>query len=162
MIGVHICPGSYARLAKEFSNVVAVKVEGISTIHKIEEIRNFVGDELSIFGGMAAKNLLHELRLGAQGNIPSSSLPDLLVGTYEKFISGDTESANDAFRKYRLWSDFVSLHPHSFHAIERETLKLRGIIGSTTMRSPRVMLDEEGLAALKRILLDLKLISAKK
>jgi 4-hydroxy-tetrahydrodipicolinate synthase len=159
VIGVHVCPPLYATLAKEYSNLVSVKVEGVRTAEKIVEVKSLLGDELVIFGGMAARIMLKELRLGAQGNIPDSCLTDLLVQVYENYVRGNLNKAEEVFQRYRMWVDFLSLHSVSSSEIEKETLRLRGVVKSSFTRHPKVPLDESDCIGLKNVLKKMEIIS---
>jgi len=158
VVGVHMCPTLYARLAKEYSHVVSIKVEGARTLEKIQEIRGLLGDELVIFGGMAAKNMLKELQLGAKGNIADSCLIDLLVQVYEDHVAGNANKAKEIFERYKLWVDFLFLHMISASEIEKETLRLRGVIKSSHTRPPGIALDESDRAELKYVLQKMSMI----
>ena len=74
--GIRMCSTLYQKLAKQFSNLVSVKVEGGNTFEKISETRELMGDRISIIGGMEARQLLDELAIGASGNIPDVCFPD--------------------------------------------------------------------------------------
>jgi len=158
-VGPYICPSLYAKLAEDFDNMVSVKIEGIRAWEKMLETRRILGDELAIFGGMAARNILQELRIGISGNIPDACLTDVLVDVYESFAAGDVKKAEDTFRRYSLWLDFLNLHRLSNIEVEKETLRLRGVIRSSFTRLPRgPLLDEETGAELKQILQNMSLI----
>ncbi|MHC4591749.1 MAG: dihydrodipicolinate synthase family protein [Planctomycetota bacterium] len=135
-VGPYLCPTLYARLAEDFSNVVSVKIEGVRAAEKIREAVRLLGDELAIFGGMAARDMLQELEVGAHGNVPDACLTDLLVEIYESFVAGEVRKAQEAFGRYKVWADFLSAHRLSNHEVEKETLKLRGVIGCARTRLP--------------------------
>jgi len=158
-VGPYMCPTLYATLAKDFSNVVSVKIEGTRAWEKILETKSTLGDELVIFGGMAARNMLPELGAGVSGNIPDACLTDVLVDVYENFMAGNVRKAEEIFKKYKVWLDFLSLHHLSNHEVEKETLRLRGVIRSSHVRLPRgPRLDGEAKAELKQILEEMGLI----
>lgn len=158
LTGVHMCPTLYARLAKEFSNVVSVKVEGATTLQKIADVKAVLGDKLIIFGGMAAKLFMQELALGAKGNIPDACLTDLLVDVYESYMAGNVEKAQQVFNKYKVWVDFLSLHGNSNIEVEKETLRLRGVIKSSHCRGPNIPMSKADRAELKNLLAKIGLI----
>jgi len=157
-IGVHMCPTFYWSLADEFSNIVSVKVEGGDTLQKISDIKRLLGDRLIIFGGMAARLLFQELALGASGNIPDACLTDLLVKVYDCIQSGKMEEAEEVFSKYKQWLDFLSSHPAASAEIEKETLRLRGVIECSQTRGPRVPLNQKEKDELKEILMRIGVI----
>jgi 4-hydroxy-tetrahydrodipicolinate synthase len=147
-----------AKLSKEFSNIFMAKVEGARALQKLVELRELTGDRMVLLGGQGAKVFLDELRLGAQGNIPSSSMPELLLEVFDRHRKGDGSGAARAFRKYRKWVDYLSLYPLHEMNLEKETLRLRGIIRSSHVRGPRQETTGEQTRDLKRILSDLRLL----
>jgi len=140
--GIRMCGSLYQKLAKQFSHFVSVKVEGGNTFEKISEIREMLGDRLSIIGGMEARQLIEELQLGASGNIPDVCFPDLLVQVYNSFKSGDVSSAEQLFDDYRPWVEFLVGHAGSLIEVEKLTLKYRGIIHDASLRKPFQPMDE--------------------
>jgi len=151
-IGIHMCPTFYLSLVDEFSNIVSVKVEGGDTLQKISDIKRLLGDRLIIFGGMAARLIFQELALGASGNIPDACLTDLLVKVYDYIQSGKMEEAEKIFAKYIQWLDFLRSHPASSSEIEKETLRLRGVIKCSQTRGPKVPLSLKEKDDLKDVL----------
>jgi len=151
--GTTVRTSLFSKLSKEYSNLVSVKVEGGDILQKIEDIvalpeaRNF-----TVIGGMAARLLFEELERGAEGNIPDACLTDLLVSAYSEYKSGRKEDARRTFAKYKPWVDFLSLHPGSSAEIEKETLRLRGVIKTSQTRSPHVPLSEESKKELAEII----------
>jgi len=143
----------FAKLSKEHSNLVSIKVEGGDILQKIEDVvslaesRNF-----TVIGGMAARFLFEELDRGAQGNIPDACLTDLLVSAYNDYTAGKVDAARKTFAIYKPWVDFLTLHPGTSAEIEKETLRLRGIIKSSHTRSPHVPLDQESKKELASII----------
>jgi len=154
--GIHMCATLYEKLAEQYSNLIAVKVEGDHTLEKIREIRHVVGNRLTIISGKWAMLLFQELKLGAQGTIPDGCLTDILVEAYDDYMNGNLDKANRTFKRYKRWVDFVSLHSLSFHEIEKETLLFRGVINSTNTRYPCVKLDETAKQELKDLLTDIE------
>jgi len=159
-VGPYMPPTLWAKLAEDFSNIVSVKIEGRGTFGKILETKHILGDELVIFGGMAASDMLRELSVGVSGNIPDACLTDVLVEVYESFMAGGVKEAEDIFsKKYKPWLDFLHAHRLSNYEVEKETLRLRGAIKSSYTRLPRgPLLDKEAKAELKQILQDIDLI----
>ena len=124
-----------AGLANDFDNIVAVKLEGPRSWEKILEMRELAPD-VCLLGGMAAVNLCQELQVGVAGNVPDACLTDLLVQVYEHFIAGHTAQAQETFKRYKAWLDFLHLHRLSNYEVEKETLRQRGVIRSSYTRLP--------------------------
>jgi dihydrodipicolinate synthase/N-acetylneuraminate lyase len=149
---VNISPTLYMALAEEYSNVVSVKVEGSGTLDKVADTRRLLGDRLTIFGGMAARLMIQEMELGADGNIPDACLTDVLVGVYNYMRAGDARKAKEIFGRYKVWVDFLGAHAASSAEVEKETLRLRGVIKSSQTRAPNIPLGDEAKRELKELL----------
>jgi dihydrodipicolinate synthase/N-acetylneuraminate lyase len=155
--GIHVCPTTYIDLADEHSNLVSIKLEGPGTLDKIRDINRLMPGRVSVFGGMAAKLILQEVALGADGTIPSACLTDLLKEIWTKSKKGDKKGAEKAYTRFKPWVDLFHASPGATAEIEKETLKYRGIIKMATSRNPKAPLTEEGRAKLFKILDELKL-----
>lgn len=158
IFGVHICPSLYMRLVEENANIYLVKIEGADTLGKMKLIKEVLGDKIIIFGGSAARFFYEEMALGACGNIPGACLPDLLVDVFNKYEKGDIEGSRKTYEKFRRWLDFLSLHPYQAAEIEKETLRLRGVIKSSHTRGPKIGLSEKDKLTLKTILEEIGVI----
>lgn len=153
--GVVISPVLCSRLIKEHSNVFMMKVEGARSLEKIREIKEMVSNKVVLFGGMWAKILLEELKVGGAGNIPGACLPELLVDVFNRYEGGDRAGATRIFEKYRKWIDYLDLHPLLSANLVKETLRLRGIVRSSSVRGPKQELTNEHTRALRQILVEI-------
>ncbi len=158
--GIHICPTTYLDLADEHSNLASIKLEGSGTLDKLRDINRLMPGRVSVFGGMAAKLILQEAELGADGTIPSGCLTDLIKVIWTSAKRGNRKKAEQAYARYKPWVDLFHASPGATAEIEKETLKHRGVIKTATSRSPKIPLTEEGSARLAEILADLKLAKA--
>jgi len=107
---------------------------------------------------MAAKLILQEAELGADGTIPSACLTDLIKEIWINAKKGNLKKADAAYARYKPWVDFFHSSPGATAEIEKETLKHRGVINAATSRSPKIPLNDEGRNRLAMILADLKLL----
>jgi dihydrodipicolinate synthase/N-acetylneuraminate lyase len=155
--GIHICPTTYLDLADEYSNLVSIKLEGPGTLYKLRDINRLMPKRVSVFGGMAAKLILQEAALGADGTIPSGCLTDLIGVIWASAKKGNAKAAEKAYAKYKPWVDLFHASPGATAEIEKETLKYRGVIETATSRNPKVPLTDEGRIRLSQILAELKL-----
>jgi 4-hydroxy-tetrahydrodipicolinate synthase len=158
VFGVHICASLYKRLAEENENIYLVKIEGACALEKMKEIRNLLGDRMVIFGGSAARFFYEEMALGARGNIPDACLTDLLVEVFNKYEGGNIEGSKRVYDRFSRWLSFLLLHPSQVSEIEKETLRLRGVIKSSYTRGPKVSLSEEDKLTLNKILEEIGVI----
>jgi 4-hydroxy-tetrahydrodipicolinate synthase len=155
--GIHICPTTYLDLTEEYSNLASIKLEGPGTLDKLQDINRLMPKRVSVFGGMAAKLILQEAALGADGTIPSGCLTDLIKQIWTPAKKGNVKKAKAAYAKYKPWVDLFHASPGATAEIEKETLKHRRVILTATSRSPKVPLTEEGKQRLFEILGELKM-----
>jgi len=156
--GVHMCPDLIAKMAEENDNIRYIKVEGLHSMGKIQQIKNLAGDKLTVFGGMGGKNMLEELALGSEGNIPGAAIPEMFVGPFEDFMRGDREKAWTTFDWYRPFLEFCLLNAISWVEIEMTTLRMRGVIASTYRRGPSVPLNKRATKELEAVLRRIKIL----
>ncbi len=147
----------YKKLVEEYNNIVSVKLEGIGTLEKIVEVREQLSDKVTIFGGMAARLIFQEMALGGDGNIPDACLTDLLVDVYDAILAGKIIEAKEIFAKYKVWVNFLGSYPGANAEIEKETLRLRGVIKSSQTRGPNTPLGEAEKVKLKELLIKIGL-----
>ena len=149
---IFMSPTLYLRLSDEYSNLVSVKIEGGNTLAKIRDVKKLVGGRLTILGGMAAVQMFEEMELGSEGNVPDACLTDMLVNVYKNYKNRNVTAARSIFAKYLRWANFMMLHQRSASEIEKETLRLRGVVGSSHTRSPHVPLKDEEKFELRTLL----------
>jgi 2-keto-3-deoxy-L-arabinonate dehydratase len=156
--GPYMCTTLFKKLANDFSNIVAVKLEGPRSFDKALEMRE-MAPEVVLFGGMAAVNMYEELKIGVAGNVPDACLTDVLVDVYESFVAGNVEEAERIFVRYKTWLNFLHLHRLSNYEVEKETLRQRGVIQSSYTRLPHgPLLSDEAKEELNQILRELGLL----
>lgn len=157
--GIKIDPRMYAKLADEYSNLVAVKIEGGNTLEKIRETKSILGErKVSILGGMGGRLILEELPLGTSGSIPNACLADLVVETFSKSTSGRSDEARKSFTRMKPWLEFQTRHSLSASEIVKETLRARGVIKSSATRSPHVPLGDGPKSELRELLRGMSLM----
>jgi len=157
-VAPYMCSTLFKRLADDFDNIVAVKLEGPRSFEKALEMWEMAPD-IALFGGMAAVNMYDELKVGVAGNVPDACLTDLLVAVYEHFVAGNLEETESIFQRYKVWLRFLHLHRMSNIEVEKETLRQRGVIKSSYVRLPHgPLLTDEDKEELNQILRDLGLI----
>jgi 4-hydroxy-tetrahydrodipicolinate synthase len=156
--GIHLCPTQYLELAEEHDNLKSIKLEGPRTLEKLKDINKIMPGRVSVFGGMAAKLVIDEARYGSDGTIPSGCLTDLIKQIWIETSRRDYESASMLYRRYKPWVNFFQDNPGATAEIEKETLKLRGVISESSSRGPNITLGTEGLLTLRNILKEMNVI----
>ncbi|HMK83856.1 MAG TPA: dihydrodipicolinate synthase family protein, partial [Candidatus Bathyarchaeia archaeon] len=134
------------------SNIRALKIEGIGHLQKIAEIKRLTGGRVAIFGGMGGRHFLEELDRGVVGTIPGVAVPEATVQPFREFTKGHKDLAKEIFKKFLPYLRFFAENTTTFVAVEKEALKARGIIRSSNVRGPGVVLDPVEIDELKSIL----------
>ncbi|MGO9784885.1 MAG: dihydrodipicolinate synthase family protein [Streptosporangiaceae bacterium] len=96
--------GQLAELAREIPAVQYVKIETPAAAAKLREVIRLSGPALpGPFDGEESVTLLPDLDAGAQGTMPSSSIPDVLGQVVRYYRAGDREAA------LTLWEEYLPL-----------------------------------------------------
>ena len=143
-------------ITQQHENVSAIKVEGTGHLEKIKEYLSSSGRKAPILGGMLGKNFLEELKIGTSGTIPGSAIPEIYRAIYQSFTGNNREEAKKHQLKSMAYIDFLTERFLSFVSIEKHVLKLRGVIGSHSVREPSIVMQESDVPILKKILSDLE------
>jgi len=158
-IQIHICSTLISELAEEFSNVKYVKVEGSLSIMKISELRELTSGKIGIFGGDGGLRMIQEFGVGAKGFIPGAAMSELSVEVFQNLEKGDIEKAKEKHDKLLIFLRFCSSHALSWIKVEKEALKMLGVIDSSYVRQPSVPLPPVYQQEIKGILNGLGLAS---
>ncbi|MBE3580667.1 MAG: dihydrodipicolinate synthase family protein [Thermoanaerobacteraceae bacterium] len=153
--GVQLTPEYLSKMVRETPNLEYIKVESPQSPYKISMIKEAVGADVSIFGGMGGITFLEELERGACGTMSSAALLEL--GTiYRLYRQGEYSQARSLFYKVLPFIVFeIHLAPRN---ITKEVLWRAGIIASPAVRHPGpASYDDQTRAQLRRLLQDLGL-----
>ena len=156
LTGVNIGAAQMARLAKECANVRYTKVEAPPTTLKVTEVKQAVGDTLTIFGGLNGQFFLEELQRGARGTMPGSDMMPMFVKVWGLFRAGKHKEARAEFNRHLPLIRF-ELQPGLGVSAMKHNLKAAGIIKHTTVRPPTRALDGVGIEELRQLAEDLAL-----
>lgn len=166
-IAIHDFPDSFktllspeliARMGSEIDGLDYIKLEDYPVLAKMGRIQKSAPDAIGIFGGLGGMYFLEELQRGSRGIMTGFAWPEVLVGVYEAFRSGDHGRAAALFDRY------VPLIRYEFQpkiglAYRKYVYHRRGIIDSTFIRPPGMQIDEytrgELIAAIERVGFDL-------
>lgn len=143
-----------AKMVKELPNVVAIK----DTIDSIAHIRDLVltvkeiNPKFSVLAGFD-HHLLSTLAMGGDGAIPGTAnfVPEISVGVYEKFVSGDFAGAMKYNDKLMRLSCIYGLDLPAIGVI-KEGFKLRGLPVNTYVRQPAGVASESVIKQLEKIM----------
>jgi len=152
--GVPISAAQMAKWAEEIENVKYAKIEDVAPMIKISETLRLSRGKFTILTGSGGRWLLQALIRGARGCLPGDSLPELWVELFNRFERGDTRGARGVYYKLLPYID-LSNEPR-FTMIEKEILRMRGIIGTSYVRDWQLPMDELYTRELQAVLGSLK------
>lgn len=150
-IGASLGCALIAQLTREHPNMCYVKTEALPAGASVATLRDHVGEAVGIFSGTGGLYLLDTLEAGADGVIPGSDIPDLLVPIVRAYRDGRTEEAEAMFRRvlpllvYQLQSLELCI------ACTKAILAHRHVIAHADPRPPAPTLSRGARARLLRL-----------
>jgi len=151
-IQIHMCSTLISKLADEFDNIKYVKTEGVNSIMKISEVRMLTADKISLFGGDGGRKMIQEFNMGAIGFIPGAAMSELCVDIFQNLEKANDEKAKEMFDRMLTYLRFSSQYGRSWNKIEKEALRMLGVIDSSHVRNPSVPLSSIYEQELKEVL----------
>lgn len=154
LTGVNIGAAQMARMARECANVRLTKVEAPPTAMKVTEVKQAVGDTMTIFGGLNGHFFLEELQRGARGTMPGSDMMPMFVRVWDLYEAGKYKEARSEFNRHLPLIRF-ELQPGLGVSAMKHNLKAQGVIKHATVRPPARTLDGVSIEELQQIVNDL-------
>jgi 4-hydroxy-tetrahydrodipicolinate synthase len=136
------------RLLDEIEGCRYLKLEETPTLPKITAVRNGTKERVGVFGGLGGLYLYEELLRGADGIMTGFGFPQVLVGTYERFVAGDRAGAQEFFFRYLPLVRYEAQLGVGGVTIRKQVFARRGAIASPHARFPAPPVDELTLAEL--------------
>lgn len=136
------------RLLDEIEGCRYLKLEETPTLPKITAVRQQAKEPVGIFGGLGGLYLYEELLRGADGIMTGFGFPQVLVGTYERFVAGDRAGAQEFFFRYLPLIRYEAQLGVGGVTIRKQVFARRGAISSPHARFPAPPVDELTLAEL--------------
>ncbi len=136
------------RLLDEIEGCRYLKLEEPPTLPKITAVRQKVTSEVGIFGGLGGVYLYEELLRGADGIMTGFGFPQVLVGTYERFLAGNRKDAQQYFFRHLPLIRYEAQLGVGGVTIRKQVFARRGAISSPHARFPAPPVDEITLAEL--------------
>lgn len=134
-------PVFLARLNQELDHALYLKLEDPPTPSKVTAVRNILGDDMGIFGGLGGAFLLEELLRGAVGTMTGFAYPEVLVAVHNHLVNGRHDEARQVFYQYLPLIRYENQQGISL-ALRKEVLKHRGFLRSASTRQPGPAIDE--------------------
>ncbi|MCL6450086.1 MAG: dihydrodipicolinate synthase family protein [Acetobacteraceae bacterium] len=157
LTGVNLSPEFLAGLVKDVPGIRYIKLEAPQSPYKTARIKELLGDQVGVFGGMGGLVLLEELERGACGTMSSAALLEL-GEVCRLWRQGSRGQARRLF--YDKCLPYVNFEIQlAVRHITKEVLWMAGVIASPHVRAPApVTYDEVTRSQLRRLLagLDLK------
>jgi 4-hydroxy-tetrahydrodipicolinate synthase len=125
-----------------------LKLEETPTLPKITAVREKTTSPVGIFGGLGGLYLYEEMLRGADGIMTGFGFPQVLVGTYERFVAGDRAGAQEFFFRYLPLIRYEAQLGVGGVTIRKQVFARRGSIRSPHARFPAPPVDELTLAEL--------------
>jgi 4-hydroxy-tetrahydrodipicolinate synthase len=136
------------RLLDEIEGCRYLKLEETPTLPKISVVRQRATSQVGIFGGLGGLYLYEELLRGADGIMTGFGFPQVLVGTYERFVAGQRKEAQEYFFRYLPLIRYEAQLGVGGVTIRKQVFARRGAISSPHARFPAPPVDELTLAEL--------------
>jgi 4-hydroxy-tetrahydrodipicolinate synthase len=121
-----------AELVNDIPTARFVKEESGYPAQTVGEIIRLCGDKLEgVMGGRAGKTLLEEIRHGVSGTMPACEIADVHVALWNAVEAKDEPKVRGIFQRLLPLLDMESNYGMP---LMKEVLKLRGVIGSASVR----------------------------
>jgi len=131
---VPISPEFVIALAREFPQLGYVKEEAEPVIARIEKLAGARPAIKAIFTGNGGRNLLYEMRLGVDGNMPGAAYADLHAQIWDLYQAGRKDRARELFSKLLLMVRLDESIPGS----RLYVLKKRGVFKTIQSRARKL------------------------
>lgn len=137
-----------ARLVDEIEGCRYLKLEETPTLPKISAVRERAASPVGIFGGLGGLYLYEEMLRGADGIMTGFGFPQVLVRTYELFVAGERDRAQEHFFRHLPLIRYEAQLGVGGVTIRKQVFARRGAISSPHARFPAPPVDELTLAEL--------------
>jgi 4-hydroxy-tetrahydrodipicolinate synthase len=153
--GASLSPGTTARLANDFKNIVGVK-DATGSIQNSSKILSLTGPDFILLSGEDSINY-PTLSIGGKGfiTVTANILPREVAALYNYFTKGDIENARMLHYKLLEINDILFIEPNPIPV--KASLNLMGRI-SDEIRLPLTNISPDNLTLLKSTLKYYKLI----
>ena len=153
--GVMLTVEAFHRMVDAVPQLVMLKHEDSPGLTKLSRIRAEAAcagrRRVSVLVGNNALYYPQELARGADRAMTGFSYPEMLVEVYERFITGDLDSAEDVFDVYLPLLRYEA-QPGIGLAVRKELLARRGALASPTVRAPGPALSTDDHRELDRLI----------
>jgi 2-keto-3-deoxy-L-arabinonate dehydratase len=131
-----------------------VKVETPNPPVKMEQVRRYCKDTLTILGGLAGNWFPEELVRGSQGCMPAAIMPQVYVAVWSLWQQGDKSRAKEIYHRYHPLIRLTNT-PGWGPAMVKQLLFRQGIIRHPFVRNPVSPLGPQAVADLEELVEEL-------
>ena len=124
-----------SELCERSDNLRFVKLEDPMMLDKLIAIRSATAGQVSILEGWGGLYMLEGIAAGIDGIMPGAAIADLLDCVFDAAKSQQWEKAHDLFGVLLPYINFALQDFELFLQIEKRTLKRRGLLHSSQVRS---------------------------
>lgn len=153
--GVQMATSVISRIISTTPTCVMLKHEDWPGLGKITALRQATEHSglrrISILVGNGGLFLSEELLRGADGAMTGFAFPEMMVGICKAHDAGNLERARDLFDAYLPLMRYEQ-QPNVGLAVRKYVLAKRGVIGSATLREPRVQLGPREIQEIETLL----------
>jgi 4-hydroxy-tetrahydrodipicolinate synthase len=121
-------------LAREFPHLGYVKEEADPIIARVQKLAGARPAIQAVFTGNGGRNLLYEMRLGVDGNMPGAAWADIHAQIWDLYQAGRTDRARELFSKLLLMVRLDESIPGS----RLYVMKKRGVFKAIQSRQRKV------------------------
>lgn len=141
-----------ARIAHRSPNVRYFKIEGPGSAKRIGSLRERVGTNVNLFGGVGGISLRDELREGAAGLLPGVGFNEYFLRVWAAWEANNLLDVESILGEAQTLVEAVSGSGHEYSLHARKFLLHRaGIIADTYVRKPTIRPEPIALDSLGRM-----------
>ena len=153
--GVSLSVGLFARMVRDFDQLVMLKHEDWPGLNKLTKLRAMDAAartrRVSVLCGNGGLFLPEEMARGADGAMTGFAFPEMLVDVVRLLNAGQADAAHDIFDAY-LPLVRLEQQPGLGLAIRKEILRRRGALACNAARAPGPELSTEDQAEITRLM----------
>ena len=142
-------------LVDEIPGIIALKIETLPSAPKVGAVARRLGGRVSVLAGAGGGDFYHELRRGADGTVPGAGFPEAFIDVWHAHKRGGQEASRRAFNRLLPLISLSLRSVDTFLWIQKECLRRRGVLRTSSLRMPSSALDPELTAELDDLLSDL-------
>jgi 4-hydroxy-tetrahydrodipicolinate synthase len=146
---VHMPAALIARIANDLPAIASIKEEAVPTARKIGQLRGLLRRPVSILTGLGALYALFDLEAGSDGFNTGFAFPEVLAAMVTAAKAADWARVRALYQRFL---PLIVFEQQPGVAIRKEIFRLRGLIGSSTVRHPGASISPDAAARLRKLI----------